>query len=155
MGTYDVTGTGSSAGIPHDAHKRFACIEKHLKYDDLLALNATLTANGKITSGDVLQVLKLPDNFLVLNTAILAVTPEGSATTADLGLAGGDEFQDGLSLNEAAGSVELTLVSDDYGVDNVMGHALEAADTIDLTAAADIEAGEWWLFVIGVDISIH
>ena len=155
MTTYDVTGTGSSAGFPFDASKRLKILSRSVKASEIIAANATLTANSKITSGDVLQIIKLPADFIVIGSCIKAITAEGSVTAADLGVGGGDELQDGASLNEDSPSVELTLIGDDWGPTNLTGYGIETADTIDLTAGADIEAGEWLIFVWGIDVAIY
>lgn len=151
MATYDYTGDGASvAPNPFEAKAELTVFSRRLKVSDIIASNATLTANAKITAGDIIQAIDIPDNFIFLGSAWYAITPEGAAGTADIGVAGGDEIQDGLSINEAAGDILLTLVTDDWGPDNVAGRAFEAGDTIDVNFVGDTDAGDWMLYVWGI-----
>lgn len=153
MPTYDYTGDGNA--VPQwDAHQNFVTYRKVLKAADIIAADTTLTANGVIAAGDIIQAIDVPAGFICLGTAVHTVTAEGAALTADVGLAGGDEFQDGFSLNGTAGDIVLTLVGDDYGANNVMGVAFTAADTIDVKFTSETDAGEWVLTVFGVQLDL-
>lgn len=150
MATYDFTGSAAGASPGLHQYGKFVVYKKHVKAADIIAANTTLAADGKITSGDVLQIIDVPAGFVCMGTALKTVTAEGSATTGDIGVGGGDQGQDGVDMNATAGTIAITLVGDDWGRDNLMGYDFEAADTIDLTAKADIEAGEWYVYAWGI-----
>ena len=150
MPTYDYT--GSAAGAPPSAlaHHNFVVLEKRLSAAEIIASDTTLTANAKITAGDVIQAIDVPAGFIALGSALYTVTPEGAAETVDIGIGGGDELQDGASSNNTAGDATLTLVADDWGPDNVTGYFFSAADTIDVTFVNDTDTGVWVLYVWGI-----
>jgi hypothetical protein len=150
MATLDYTGAAAGAPPLHLFHDNFVCYKKRLKAADIIAADTTMTANGKISAGDIVQAIDVPAGFLQLGSAFYTVTPEGAAETADIGIAGGDEIQDGVSTNNTAGQVALTLVGDDWGPDNVTGYFFAANDTIDVTFVNDTDTGDWILFVWGV-----
>ena len=111
---------------------------------DFIARNATLTTNKKITSGDVFQIINVPAHTLVKWTAVKVITACTAGTTVDIGIAGGDEFQDGV--NVVTVSSASTLLADDYGAGAVQHKHFTAADTIDLTFKADETIGEFIVF---------
>ena len=150
MPTYDLAGVAGAGAIPFDGPNKIWALQKTINVADVIASNAVLTAAAKITSGDILQLFDLPAFSVVLGSCIRVTTAEGSATTADLGIAGGDELQDGADVNTGSDAMTLTLVGDDWGPDNVTGKAFTATDTIDFTAKADIEAGVFVVTVWGV-----
>jgi hypothetical protein len=150
MPTYDYTGAAAGANPASDFFGKFVCYKKTLKVSDIIASDTTLTANGVIAAADVIQAIDVPAGFLFLGSAVKTVTPEGAALEADLGIGGGDEAQDGLSLNGTAGAATLTLVGDDWGPDNLTGYFFSAADTIDFTFSSETDAGEWIVYVWGV-----
>jgi len=151
MPTYDYTGDAAAGANPdHLFLDKFVRYKKTLKVADIIASNTTLTANGVIAAADVIQAIHVPAGFLCLGSAVKTVTAEGAALEADIGVAGGDELQDGLSLNGTAGAVTLTLVGDDWGPDNLTGYYFSANDTIDFTFSSETDAGEWILYVWGI-----
>lgn len=150
MATYDYTGAAAGAPPSHLEHHKFVCFEKRLAASAIIASNTTLTANAKITAGDIIQAIDVPAGFIFLGSALYTVTAEGAAETVDIGIAGGDEIQDGASSNNTAGEATLTLVGDDWGPDNVTGYFFSAADTIDVKFVNDTTTGDWILVVWGI-----
>lgn len=152
-GTYDLTGDGGTAPAA-DRFGQYVVYRVELDTPTLIAANATLTTNAKITANDVLQVLDVPAGFLFLGSALYTVTPEGAAETIDLGIAGGDEIQDGASTNGTAGTVTLTLVGDDWGGTLLTGYYFSAADTIDATYKNDTTVFSGVLYVYGLILDL-
>lgn len=150
MATYDYTEAAAGANPSADFFGKFVCYKKSLKVSDIIASNTTLTANGVLAAGDVVQAIDVPAGFLCLGSALKTVTAEGAALTIDIGIGGGDELQDGASLNGTAGAATLTLVTDDWGPDNLTGYYFSAADTIDATYVSETDAGEHTLYVWGI-----
>lgn len=147
--TYDYTGDGGTTP-PATAFEKFVVLSRYLDASAIIASDATLTSNAKITAGDVIQAIDVPARFLVLGSALYVVTPEGAAETVDIGIGGGDELQDGASDNGTAGTALLTLVTDDYGPDNVTGYFFSAADTIDVTYVSDTTTADLVVVVWGI-----
>jgi len=154
MATYDYTGAAAGAPAAWDAPSWFKVYQKRLKASDIIAADTTLTANAKITAGDIIQAIDVPAGFIFLGSCLYTVTAEGAAETCDIGIAGGDEIQDGASTNTTAGSATLTLVGDDWGPDSVTGYFFSAADTIDVKFVNDTTTGDWILVVWGVQVNI-
>lgn len=154
MATLDYTGAVAGSPPLHLFHDKFICYKKRLKAADIIAADTTMTANAKITAGDVIQAIDVPAGFLALGSALYTVTAEGAAETADIGIGGGDELQDGASTNNTAGEATLTLVGDDWGPDNVTGYFFSANDTIDVTFVSDTDTGDWILFVWGILLNL-
>ena len=150
MATYNITDSVAGAMPSHLSMDKFVCYKVALDAATLIAGDATLTTNAKITAGDIFQVIDVPVGFVFLGSAFVTVTPEGAAETADIGIAGGDEIQDGVSTNNTAGLAALTLVTDDWGANNVMGYYFATADTIDVKFVNDTTTGSWILYVWGV-----
>lgn len=150
MGTYSYYGDAASGAQPsHLFFNKDVTFKRVLKAADIIASDATMTAAGKIAAGDIIQALQVPANFVFLGSALKTVTPKGAAGTADIGVAGADEIQDGVDMNATAGTIALTLVGDEWGGTAYMGHAFTAADTIDVKFVNDTDAGEWVLYVWG------
>lgn len=150
MPTYDYTNAAAGAPPSHLAHHKFVVLERRLAASDIIASNSTLTADEKITAGDVIQAIDVPAGFVFLGSALYQVTAEGASETVDIGIAGGDEIQDGASDNQTAGDAVLTLVGDDWGPDNMTGYFFSAADTIDVTYVSDTTTADMVLYVWGV-----
>ena len=153
MPTYDYTGdSDAGAAVPAEAKEHFVVYKRRVSAPLVIASNTTLTAAAKIAANDIIQIIDVADNFVALGSAILTVTPEGAAETFDLGIAGGDELQDGASSNNTAGEATLTLVADDWGPNNLTGYHFSAGDTIDLTFKNDTTTGVWDVYVWGVEL---
>ena len=147
--TYDYTGDGGTAP-PASAYEKFVVLHRYLDASAIIASDTTLTTNAKISAGDVIQAIDVPARFLCLGSALYVVAPEGAAETVDIGIGGGDELQDGASDNGTAGTAVLTLVTDDWGPDNLTGYFFSAADTIDVTYVSDTTTADLIVVVWGV-----
>lgn len=150
MATYNLTDSVAGASPSFLDMSRFVCFKAVIDAPTIIANDTTLTTNAKITAGDIFQVIDVPDNFVFLGSAFLTVTAEGAAETIDIGIAGGDQAQDGASTNNTAGAAALTLVTDDWGPNTVTGYHFAAADTIDVNFVNDTTTGSWILYVWGV-----
>jgi hypothetical protein len=147
--TYDYTGDGNSTPA-ESAYKKFVVLHRYLDASAIIASNSTLTTNAKITAGDTIQAIDVPARFLCLGSALYVVAPEGAAETVDIGIGAGDELQDGASNNGTAGTAVLTLVTDDWGPDNLTGYFFSAADTIDVTYVSDTTTADLVVVVWGI-----
>ena len=154
MATYDYTAADAGAPPSHLMHHKFVVLERRLKASDIIADDTTLTTNGKISSGDVIQAIDVPAGFIAHGSCLYTVTPEGAAETVDIGIAGGDELQDGASDNNSAGTATLTLVGDDWGPDNLTGYFFSSADTIDITYKNDTTTADLVLYVWGILLNL-
>jgi len=158
MATYDYTGSaaGAPAPAPQNEGGRFVVYKKRMKTTEIIAWNATLTTNAKITAGDIFQIIDVPKGFIAMGSAIYTITAEGAAETLDLGIAGGDELQDGASNNGTAlTNITLTLVADDWGPNNLTGYDFEAADTIDLKFVSDTTVCDVIVYVWGLALDLN
>lgn len=150
MATYAyVDGAVAGAALPAEARRHDVVLKKRMKTSDIVASDTTLTTNGVIAAADVIQAVRLPVGFVVLPSAVKIVTPEGGTLTVDVGVGGGDELFDGINLNQAAGTILLTLVADDWGPDNLTGYDVETADTLDVTYNNETDTVDYWLYVKG------
>ena len=148
MPTYDFT-KGAGA-IDHRSFGKMFREKINIKVSEIIASNATLTANAKITAADVIQLWDIPADVVLLPGACLETVTAGSAgNTGDIGIAGGDEMFDGVSLAATAGTLQVNLVGDDWGVNSVTAKSFTATDTLDMVFVADEIVGEWNLYVIG------
>lgn len=154
MATLDYTASPAGAPPSHLAHHKFVVLERRLKASDIIAADTTMTANEKISAGDIVQAIDVPAGFIFLGSALYQVTAEGAAETVDIGIAGGDEIQDGASDNQTAGDAVLTLVGDDWGPDNVTGYFFSAADTIDVKYVSDTTTADMVLYVWGIVLNL-
>ena len=154
MPTLDYTGSPAGAPPSHLAHHNFVVLEKRLKASEIIAADSTMTSAGKIASGDIIQAIDVPAGFIALGSCLYTVTAEGAAENADIGIAGGDELQDGVSTNNTAGQAALTLVGDDWGPDNLTGYFFASADTIDVKFNSDTTTGDWVLYVWGILLNL-
>jgi hypothetical protein len=124
---------------------------------DFAAITAARLAAGAtaLTSGDVLEVLRIPAKSQVLNVGVDVTKAEGGTLTIDVGDgADPDGFLDGVNANTVAGysSSTVTLVE---GAPNTLSPAFGfgkyygAADTIDVTTvnAADVAVMRVWAIV--------
>ena len=126
-------------------------IKKTMKAADIIAANATLLAAGKITAADVIRAITVPPKFIALFTAIDVRVAGTAGNTINVGIAGGDEFQDGVDIVTIA--VVATVLGDDYGSAVLFPKVFTATDTIDVTYVADEIVGEFDLYVFGIDLN--
>lgn len=144
---YDDATAGSA--LPHEARRHDVVLKKQMKTSDIIATNAVLTAAGKIAAADIIQAIQIPEELVVEKGVVKITTAEGGTLTVDVGLAGGDELFDGINLNQATGTRIITLVGDDWGANNVMGKAMTADDTLDVTYNNDTDTVDYLLYVKG------
>jgi hypothetical protein len=126
-------------------------IKKTLKVADIIAANATLTTNGEIGAGDVIRAIQLPPKFIVMGSILDIRVAGTAANTVDIGVAGGDELQDGAAISSV--TVLSTLLGDDWGTATLWPKVLTTADTIDVTFVAAETVGEFDLYVFGIDLN--
>jgi len=148
MPTYDYTGDGDGT-IKGDFFRKSVLMLRKMKVTDIVASDTTLMTNGVIAAGDIIQMIDIPAGFVLNSFFVKTVTPEGAALKADFGVAGGDEAIDNYDLNQAAGTITLTGVADDWGRDNLMGYAFSTADTLDMNFVSETDAGEWHVYIGG------
>jgi hypothetical protein len=148
MPTYNLTkGALAIAGIDHG---KFFVAHIPVVVADIIAGNATLTANAAIAAGDIIQIWDIPADTVLLGHAVLETVVAGQASnTADVGIAGGDEMFDGVALDAAVGTLQASLVGDDWGPDNVTCKTFTATDTLDVKFVAEATSGSHILHVPG------
>jgi hypothetical protein len=148
MGTYNLTkGAVAIAGL--DFNKHFVA---HIPVvvTDIIAGNTTLTANAKITAGDIIQIWDIPANVVLLPGACFETVVAGQASnTADISSAENDYMFDGVALDDTAGTHTMQGVADDWGPDNVTGVVFTATDTLDMKFVADATTGSYVIHVPG------
>ena len=118
-----------SAAHPAKGINRGGYVEVNLNFATITADRATAGATA-LAAGDSLGVLNIPATTLVLAGGATNTTPEGAASTVDIGLTGGDVdlFVDGGDANSAG-----TTSSNGAGLDgDNQSHYFAAADTIDM-----------------------
>lgn len=147
--TYDYTGDGNNTDLQAEFYRQDIMIKRVVNVAAVIASDTTLTTNGVIAAADVVQLVDIPIGFVFQNALFRTVTPEGAALTADIGIAGSNEIFSNLDLNQSAGAIDVMSVAATWGVDNVMGVAFTAVDTIDMQFDHETDAGEWELFIIG------
>lgn len=148
MATYNAT-KGAVAVPELDFRKNFVA-HIPIVVATIIAGDTTLTANAKITAGDIIQLWDIPAEVVLLPGACLETVTAGQAgNTADIGITGGDELFDGVALDAAAGTRQVNLVTDDWGTDNVTGKSFAATDTLDMTFVADATSGSYILHLPG------
>ena len=146
MATYDET--VGSAVIPWDkkADGGFFRLEHSLAVTTAIANHATPTANGYFTIADVLQLIDFPASCVFLFSIFRTVTAGTSSATADLGEAGGQEFDAGVALDATAGTVVVGSVGDSSADD-----FYSAANTADLEVlSANLAAGSYVWSIVGI-----
>lgn len=149
MGTYNLT-KGDTAISCMD-FGRFFCAKIPIKVTEIIAANATLTANAKITAGDIIQLWDIPAGtvLLVSMATFKVVSPGTASNTADIGVAGDDYMFDGTALDAAAGTTSCVAHNADWGTDNYGAYPFASTDTIDMKFVADEVTGEFELYIPG------
>ena len=147
MSTYDFTkGAGAISNISTGKH----FVEKiPIVVSEIIASNATLTTNAKITAADIIQLWDVPVDTVITHAVFEVVVAGSAGGTADIGLAGGTEFFAATALDAAAGTQTIFAVSAGYGPDNVTGKVFTATDTIDMQFIADETVGSFILHIAG------
>ena len=148
MGTYDLT-KGSGAIPALDFHRMF-CAKIEIDVPTIIAANATLTANAKITAADVIQLWDVPAmTVLFPSLAYFKVVTAGTAGgTVNIGIAGSTEMFSGISI-ATADVIFCVEDSATWGTDNYGGYEFETTDTIDITFVADETVGNVILYLPG------
>ncbi len=107
---------------------------------------AGLTA---LTSGDILEVIRVPANTLVTNVALNVTTAEGGTLTVDVGDGSNDDgYIDGVNANATAAYITVAG-TDAYE----QGRFYTAADTIDVKLNNAADAAVMTLTAVMVDCS--
>lgn len=151
MGTYDLTkGSGKVSNLEFG---RFFCVKIPIKVSEIIAANATLTANAKITAADVIQLWDIPaDVVLLVSMATFKIVVAGTAAgTANIGIGGSNEFFPAIALDAAVGTMTSVAKASGYGVDNYGAVPYTTTDTIDMTFVADETIGEFELYIPGYE----
>jgi len=140
---YDYTQGGNTA-IGVESLSRVNVVRKVLNVKDIIASNATLTANGKITAGDDIQAIPVPAHTIVEWVAIKVIEAGTAGNTVEVGLAGGAEGLAATSI-ATAGASAVTAHGDTWGSDTGL-KIFAAVDTIDVEYQEDETTGEIILF---------
>lgn len=148
MPTYDFTkGAGAISNLDYG---RFFVARIPIVVADIIASNATLTANAKITAADVINLWDVPAmTALMVSMACLKIVTAGTAAgTVNVGIAGSTEMFSGVSIATAD---IVHSVADDaaWGTDNYGIVEFESTDTIDIAFVADETVGEFVLYIPG------
>ena len=107
---------------------------------------AGLTA---LTSGDILEVIRVPANTLVTNVALNVTTAEGGTLTVDVGDGSNDDgYIDGVNANATAAYITVAG-TDAYE----QGRFYTAADTIDVKLNNAADAAVMTLTAVMVECS--
>ena len=107
---------------------------------------AGLTA---LTSGDILEVIRVPANTLVTNVALNVTTAEGGTLTVDVGDGSNDDgYIDGVNANATAAYITVAG-TDAYE----QGRFYTAADNIDVKLNNAADAAVMTLTAVMVDCS--
>jgi len=148
---------GTAAAYPDAGRYSLTKLSVELDFAAITAARAAAGATA-LTSGDVLEVLRIPAKTQVLAVGVDVTTAEGGTLTLDVGDGTDpDGFLDGVNANTVAGysSTTVTIVE---GTPNTISPALGfgkyygAADTIDVTTvnAADAAVMTVWAIVANV-----
>ena len=121
--------------------------EERLDNDVVVVQNEIDFSVTNASADDVVQVLRIPDDAVVLETHVVVVVAEGGTATADLGIAGDASstkgFDEAIDLNAAAGTVySSTKGTDAYAV----GLRFTADGTIDLIPDNDLDTAKIKVF---------
>jgi len=128
MANFDIAkGGGVYEGFSFESFRACSAISIELDFAAIIAANAALTAQTEISIADVLQILNWPAKMIPVIVVTEIVTPTTAAATADLGFAGGQEFEAGIDLDAAAGTTVVGSMAD-ANMDDLMA----GGDTLDL-----------------------
>lgn len=150
MSTYNFTkGDTRVAAIDHG--KNFVA-RIPIVVADIIASNATLTANGYITIADVIELWDIPAGAILLPClgSFKIVVAGTASATGDVGIAGSTEMYNAAALDSAAGTIHIVAKNAAWGTDNYGGVDFESTDTIDFVPrAANLAAGSFILLLPG------
>jgi hypothetical protein len=141
MPTLDYTKGGSSTGtaIQWSAVKNTAIVSIRLNVADIIAQDATMTANGYIAANDVIQIMNWPTRHVPTMCALETKTAGTASSTADIGIAGGQELGAAYALDATAGTLETNSVADG-SIDDLFA----GADTLDFEVlVANLLVGDY------------
>ena len=150
MGTYNLT-KGDTRPAAMDYGQIFVA-RIPIVVTEIIAANATLTANAKITAADVIQLWDIPALTILLPglAAFKIVAPGTASNTGDIGIGGATDYMfDGIALDGAAGTVYYVAHNQKWGTDNYGGLDFESTDTLDMIFVADEVTGSFVLYVPG------
>ena len=150
MGTYNLT-KGDTRPAAMDYGQIFVA-RIPIVVTEIIAANATLTANAKITAADVIQIWDIPAGCVLLPglAAFKVVSPGTAFNTADIGIGGSTDYLlDGVALDGTAGTITYVAHSQEWGTDNYGGLDFESTDTIDMIFVADEVTGSFVLYLPG------
>ena len=149
MATYDFTkGAGAISNLDYG---RMFVARIPIVVADIIASNATLIADAKITAADIIQLWDIPaKTVLLVSMAALKIVVAGTAGgTVDVGFAGSTEFFSGVSSAAAAGVIYTVAHNAGYGTDNYGALDYETTDTVDIQFIADETVGSMVLYLPG------
>jgi hypothetical protein len=147
--SYTQGGNGAIAGIYAAG---VYVIKRVVDIATVIASDATMTTNKKITSGDVLQVLNIPKNTLVLATRIAVITASTDATLT-VGIGDADAATGFDATVDLTAATNAQTGTDASGVAAASGKLYTTADTIDVTFNNDATNGKFGVYALCVDMS--
>lgn len=102
--------------------------------------SATAGSYAAIAATDVIELFQVPIGMKVYDATLTVLTPATAAATASVGDASSAAgfIAAGTAMNAAAGTQVGTVVGDAYGLAAAGGKLYTAADTVDITFAAQV-----------------
>lgn len=144
---------GTAAAYSYEGTRAVTKIEVELDFAAIAAARAAAGATA-LTSGDVLEVIRLPAKSYVLAVGLDVTTAEGGTLTIDVGDgSAADGYLDGVNANTVA-SYASALALTEGAPNTVTGYSAgkyyAAADTIDVKTvnAADAAVMRLWALVV-------
>ena len=149
MGTYNLT-KGDTRPAAIDFGKIFVA-RIPIVVTEIIAANATLTANAKITASDVIQLWDIPVPVALLPglASFKIVAPGTASNRANIGIGGSTEMWSAVALDSAAGTCTYVAHNATWGTDNYGSYTVTTTDTIDMTFVADEVTGSFVIFLPG------
>jgi hypothetical protein len=140
----DFIADGGVGAIPADGLNKAVVLKSRVDFSEVSCL-----------SGDVVQALRIPKNFLVLNVFVKVVTAEGGTCTATVGDGSdADGWDASANLNATAGTVtQGASGTDAYAAIANFGKLYTADDTIDLVLGNDADTAVVDIFAVGFDMN--
>jgi hypothetical protein len=146
MATLDYTGDGNTAAPdPFSANSKEVTLYRRLKVATIIAADATMTSNGYIAIGDVIQAIDVPAGFVFDKAVMRIITACTTSANVEVGLDGGAEAIASFDVDGTAGTCAATIETDSWAG----GQVFTSADTIDvefITANCVIGELELWVF---------
>ena len=142
---YTLGGSSSAAAVQWRDIKNTFNVSIRFNVADIIAADATMTANSYIAANDVIQVMHWPARHVPTMSFWETITAGTATSTVDIGLAGGQELDAGVALDAAAGTLVVGSVADGSIDDFFAG-----ADTLDCEVLlANLLIGDYRLHVQG------